>query len=251
VKRPFALALGGAAMGASFACTASVTSVGAYVEHVTPTDAAAHPAAVSDAIAPTPGLYVEAESGALSGGFTIGSDATASGGHYIEAPIGVRSTTAPGAARALYTVTIAEPGTYVIWGRIHSPDAEHNSLWAEVDAGTWYHWRISTGDVFYWDELHDDTNYGVPLTFDFDAGSHELVLANADDTVQLDRLYFTASGDEPPGNDDTPCHPPNSIQQNGVCVPSCGSQGGTTCGADGCSGLPAIPSYDCVVCCAK
>lgn len=236
MKRAASFALAGATMGALVACEAPVTSVGAYVP-----DAQARPAT---------GTYLEAEDGMLSGGFTIGSSTAASGGGYIEGPAGASSTDTPGVARALYTVTVTVPDTYLIWGRIHSPDTAHNAMWIQVDGGAWHLWRISTGDVFYWDPVHDDTNYNQPIAFAFDAGAHQVALASAAENVQLDRLYLTADGDVPPGNDDAPCHPPDSIQLSGACVPSCGSQGGTTCGEDVCKGLPAIPVYDCIVCCA-
>src|SRR5262245_59338357 len=41
-------------------------------------------------------LYLEAEDGILSGGFTIGMDPSASGGRYIEPPAGVTSLNQPG-----------------------------------------------------------------------------------------------------------------------------------------------------------
>jgi hypothetical protein len=191
---------------------------------------------------------LEAEGGQLSGGFTVGDDPSASGQHYIEPPIGESPPDQPGSARALYTLAASSPGVYLIWGRIRSPDPLHNRFWIQVDGGTWYQWRISTGEIWYWDPFHDNTNYGVPLKFELSAGSHELIIANSVDTVRLDRLYFTDLGDAPPGND-TPCHPPDSIDMGGVCFPSCGSQGGNTCGDLACSGLTILKAYDCGVCC--
>jgi hypothetical protein len=51
-----------------------------------------------------------------------------------------------------------------------------------------------------------------------------------------------------------PCDPPNTVEVNGTCVPSCGTAGGNTCVASGstlCEGLPLITSHDCAVCCAR
>ena len=67
-------------------CSSEVTSVGAYLPLTT-------------------GFYVEAESGELSGGFTIESDLTASGERCIVPPAGP-SGGMPGPARARYTVPI-------------------------------------------------------------------------------------------------------------------------------------------------
>jgi hypothetical protein len=136
----------------------------------------------------------------------------------------------------------------VIWGRIRSPGVLENRLWFQVDGGNFVKWRISTGDIWYWDDLHDDLTYHAPLRFELAAGRHELVLANCAPAVSLDRLYITADGDVPPGND-TPCHPPHSIERDGSCLRSCGSQGGTACGSAECMGKPQFAAYDCGVCC--
>jgi hypothetical protein len=88
------------------------------------------------------------------------------------------------------------------------------------------------------------------LVFDFTAGPHEIVLANAVDGVRIDRLYVGMPGDPPPQTE-TPCEPPDSIQVGGVCIPSCGSLGGQTCGTPNCAGRTPVASrvYDCPVCC--
>ena len=68
-------------------------------------------------------------------------------------------TTTPGAARARYrAASSTRAGDYVIWGRIHAPGADHNRFWFQLDGGTWYKWRISVGEIWYWDDFHDDTD---------------------------------------------------------------------------------------------
>ena len=194
-------------------------------------------------------VYMEAESGNLSG-FTIESDSTASGGEYILPPPGQTSLLVPGDASADYTFAVAS-GSYLVWGRIHGPGAENNSFWVSMDHGTSELWHLSTGVIWYWGPVTNGTDYSHPITFDLDAGPHELVVNNADPGVDLDRLYVTSLGDVPdvPPND-TPCNPPNSIQlEDGGCEPSCGSHGNTTCGAPQCAGQPLLVSYDCTVCC--
>jgi hypothetical protein len=221
------------------ACQPVVVSVGAWTPD----------ASTPDATTPEgPGAYIEAEDGELSGGFTIGSDPAASGEAYIAPPAGVLSDDVPGSALARYTFNAPRAATYIIWGRIHSPDAVTNRFWFQVDGGTWYKWRISVGDIWYWDAFHDNTHYGIPLTFPLTEGAHELVIANCVEGAWLDRLYFTSAGDEPPGND-TPCNPPHSIQVGSDCLPSCGSLAGTACGPTACAGAKLLPAYDCSVCC--
>ncbi|KYF94078.1 hypothetical protein BE17_53485 [Sorangium cellulosum] len=221
-----------AALGylAASGCDAEITSVGAWAPVV-------------------PGSsYVEAELGELTDGFTVGEDGRASAGRFIVPPGGMSSDEAPGPARARYSFEAPSRGEYVIWGRIHAPSAINNRFWFQVDGGEWYLWRISVGEIWFWDDLHDDVRYGEPLRFSLAAGTHELVIANAVDGVWLDRLYFTPDGDEPPGND-TPCDPPHSIEVGGECLPSCGALKGTECGAVACAGREPLEAYDCSVCC--
>lgn len=226
-----------------FACPAIDTSVGAYRPSVDGGASAQDAPSGSSA-----SLYLEAEAGELSGGFTIDSDARASGERFLAPPADVSSDDAPGTARARYAFTLAQAGEYVIWGRMHAPTFTQNRFWFQVDGGTFTKWRISTGDVWHWDDLHDDIEYGRPLTFQLAAGAHELSIANCVEGAELDRLYITAAGDMPPGND-TACRPPHSIEVAGECLPSCGSLDGKLCGESNCAGKPLLPAYDCDICC--
>lgn len=245
------------AAAAWIACTAcrDVTTIGAEhlpdanVTGASMPDASALDAAGDDAAAEAAifsGPYIEAEDGTLSE-FVVEESAEASGGRAVLAP-NVFSDAMPGTARARYAFELAEGGDYILWGRVYAPDIHANRFWLQIDGGAWIKWRISTGEVWFWDDVHDDTNYGTPLTFTLAAGVHELVIANAGPRSRLDRLYFTKDGDEPPGND-TPCRPPHTVELGGECVPSCGLLMGTACGPVDCMGLPPLPAYDCDVCC--
>ena len=203
-------------------CEAQVTTIGSWTDE---------------------GHYLEAESGALSDGFAVSNDSGASAGQILVAP-SVKSDNAPGDARATYRFTVRSPGSYKIWGRIRSPDAEHNRFWVRVDDGDWMKWRISVGDIWYWDAFHDNTEYGRAREYPLDAGEHVLTLANCADSVELDRLFYSSiEGDVPVGND-TLCNPPHSIELNGVCQLSCGSQGGNQCGTV-CAEHQPFYAYDC------
>ena len=209
-------------------------------------DAAQDAGSAADAAQPA-GLYIEAEDGVLESGFAITEDARASGGQAIAPPADSNADGAPGSARASYTLELEHAGEYVIWGRIHAPGANNNRFWFQLDGGTWYKWRISVGDIWFWDDFHDDADYGTPLRFTLEPGAHQLVIASCVPDVLLDRLYVTDAGDHPPGND-TPCDPPHSIELEGACQPSCGALTGTACGA-ACEGRPLLQAYDCDVCC--
>ena len=112
---------------AACACEPVTTSVGAW--------------------SPEPNVYLEAESGELSKGFSVGDDEGASRGRFIAPPEGVVSDTEPGAERARYAFSLERGGDAVIWGRLRAPGALHNRFWFRVDDGAWTKWRISVGDI--------------------------------------------------------------------------------------------------------
>ena len=203
----------------------------------------------------SPGLYLEAESGELSGDFAIGSDPAASNAAYIQAPPMVVADDEPGTSVARYQFDVAKDGEYIIWGRIFSPDIHSNRFWIQVDDGTWYRWRITVGTIWYWDDVHDNLSYNQPLLFQWTAGSHTLLIANEAPDTRLDRLYITADGDEPPGNM-TKCRPPHSIDRLGpACELSCGVQApaGMHSSCECGDRVDVFDAYDCVSgkCCAK
>ncbi|HEX4336606.1 MAG TPA: hypothetical protein VH062_11870 [Polyangiaceae bacterium] len=195
----------------------------------------------------TTGRYLEAEEGTLSGGFVVSDDRAASGRLFIHSETGESAEDAPGSARALYDLVATETGMYLVWGRIHAQDISVNRFWVQVDDGTFYKWRITTGDIWYWDAFHDNVDYGVPIVFALSAGTHRLTIANCVDGPGLDRLYYAPDRSQPLGND-TVCDPPHSIDVQGACEPSCGSRGGQ-CGGPACTDLPAFATYDCAACC--
>jgi len=190
-------------------------------------------------------LYLEAEDGELSGGFTIAADGAASNGAYIHGPPGVAMDMTAGAAQARYTFDLPADGTYVIWGRIYSPDTSSNRFWFQLDGGKWYLWRITVGTIWFWNYFHDDVQYNDILHFPLTAGTHTLLIANSVPDARLDRLYITANGDMPPGNT-THCVPPHTIDVGGVCKPSCGAQAPPGMHAScACAGMSTFYAYDC------
>jgi hypothetical protein len=193
-------------------------------------------------------VYLEAESGELTG-FTIQDDPAASGGKYILPPPDEDPISTPGGARAEYTFEVGRAGVYLLWGRLRAPGAENNAFFVTMDDQATVRWQLSTGVSWYWGAITDKAQYQTPVPFTLAAGGHRLLFQNAEPLVGLDRLYVTSAGDVPPGND-TPCSPPNSVQlADGGCVPSCGSHGMTTCGMTACAGQTPLVSYDCEICC--
>lgn len=105
---------------AASGCDAEVTSVGAWAPVVSGSS------------------YVEAELGELTEGFTVGEDSRASGGHFIVPPGGTISDEAPGPARARYLFEVPSGAEYVIWGRIHAPNAINNRWVLAGGAGGYF-----------------------------------------------------------------------------------------------------------------
>lgn len=230
-------------------CERAVTSVGAWEPVQQPSVAGQSGAAgAPEALDVPSGQYLEAELGELAGGFTVGVDPAASNGRYLLAPDTAAPEGEESPATARYTFTVEEDGDYLIWGRIFSPDISSNRFHVQVDGGTRYLWRITVGSIWYWDDVHDNLQYNQPLRFQLTAGTHELVIGNVAAGARLDRLYITANGDEPPGNN-TKCRPPHSIDLDGVCHESCGAQAtperGTTCI---CAAVPESERFDAYDC---
>ena len=268
--------------GIAFACDSTVTSIGAWQPITTHPEAGGGQGGIAgggsggvvatagvgaggtpsaDAGAAgepaSPGLYLEAEGGEINGPFVIGADVAASNDQFIQAPPTVFSDTVPGTAHARYHFDVPSDGSYVIWGRIFSPDTESNRFWFQLDGGEWIKWRMTVGAIWYWHFFNRDILYDQVLHFPLTAGPHVLELANNAPDTKLDRLYITSvPGDEPPGNN-TKCHPPHSIDpgDGGDCKLSCGVQALPNGHAD-CicgPGMATFPAYDCGtgMCCRK
>jgi hypothetical protein len=198
-------------------------------------------------------IYFEAEDGVLSGPMTVANELTlagetASGEGYIVSSEAQPSNTEPGAGRAFYDFELGEAGDYVLWGRLYGPSVTENRFWMRLDESAWVLWRLSTGELWHWDDAHDNLDYGSGLVFPLEPGEHRLEIATAAPEARIDRFYITSNGDEPPGNLD-PCDPPHSIQLGGSCVRSCGSYGMVSCLAEACIDREELPVYDCAVCC--
>jgi hypothetical protein len=194
------------------------------------------------------GTTFEAEDGTLSGPFSVGLSPEAEGGAFLTADMPADLADSPGEALATYLFSLDASGDYVLWGRIHSPAVSANRFWFRVDDGPWTLWRVSTGEEWFWDDVHDNLNYGEAIVFSLEAGEHRLQIGNAVTGAELDRFFWGALG-QPGPTQDTICNPPHSVLMGGSCVSSCGSYGKVSCGTDVCAGKPEVVSYDCTLCC--
>ncbi len=156
-------------------------------------------AADCGACSATTSVYLEAELAAFSGSpsFGVVADASAAGGAYI-APAS-NNTGSPGPNRALYTFTV-DAGDYVLWGRTIAPTAADDSFWVSVDGGSFVRWNdIPQSSTWAWDDVHNSDAGGATMVYSLASGSHTIEIANREDGVRLDKLYFTADGDIPAG----------------------------------------------------
>ncbi len=191
--------------------------------------------------------WLEAEVGMLSGspGFSVVTDASASGGAYL-VPTS-NNTGAPGPNRALYTVDVAD-GAYRLWGRVIAPSAGDDSFWIKVDDGRFVRWNdIARSTTWTWDLVHDSDAGGSAMVYPLAAGTHTIEVANRENGTLLDELYLTADGDTPSGMGDgsaASCGDGscNGSEDCGSCASDCG-ECPASCGDGSCSG-----SEDCGSC---
>jgi hypothetical protein len=90
--------------------------------------------------------YIEAESGELQG-FTITSDATASGGAHVESLAGRVDSSPNAGPRAAYDFSVERSGRYVTWVRLRGPHVQADSFFARMDGGPWFETGLTTGDA--------------------------------------------------------------------------------------------------------
>lgn len=132
-------------------------------------------------------LVREAEDGVLTGNFAVLEDETASGGKYVEVP--EDKSCESDAVR--FTMNLQFAGKYRIKARVATGPKEglDNSFFVLVDGApagpTWYDLNISSGFV---DDYVRDGDSAVPLTFQLDAGLHEIVFGCRETGARLDRI---------------------------------------------------------------
>ena len=138
--------------------------------------------------------WLESECGAVGSIFNEVADANASGGTYVTVQAGNNSTASASNNsddQLIYTFNVSESGSYALWARVITPNANDDSYWIQMDDGAWFTWN-SIGPFSAW--AWAQTN-----TYSLTAGTHTLKIAYREDGALLDKLYITKNGDTPTG----------------------------------------------------
>ena len=137
-------------------------------------------------------LYLEAEKATLTSPMSVVTDTTASGGAYI------RSSQAESGS-AVFSFSAPSSGTYVVWGRINSPDTTTDSFYVSVDGGPEDIYDTAENgwsSSWQWTVVNGRGSSGTPLalnprTFSLSAGTHTIRFRAREANTKLDRIFIT------------------------------------------------------------
>ncbi len=144
-------------------------------------------------------IYIEAESGVLSGDMASGDDPDASGGQYI-----YNTTSTPKSGRAEYTFEVEEAGTYALWGRCYALSGTEDSFFIVVDGSSdTLTWHLATPyNTWLWQKVSDW--YSIQ-EFDLTQGTHSVTVVSRDINARLDKLIFSKEPNfVPSGKEENP-----------------------------------------------
>lgn len=138
--------------------------------------------------------WLEAEQATLPAAFTPREDDHASQGSYVEVTDRADDLDRPPHADpAVYTFDTPRAGRHVVWARVRIRSNDHDSIWLRVDSTRWIRWNgIEQSDRWHWVQVQDADQAGRPVAFDLSAGSHQLMLSQREDGVDIDRLLVTS-----------------------------------------------------------
>jgi|GEM_PF-970129 len=130
-------------------------------------------------------LLQEAEDGILTDNFVVATDATASGGSYIEVPEGNASNyNGDSTSTATYCFTVSTPGTYHVRGMAYGIDSSHDSFFWNFE-GQQNPWYIPQGTSYQTSYFGGSSN---PAEFLLGAGEHQLTIIHRERGSRLDTI---------------------------------------------------------------
>jgi len=148
---------------------------------------------------PTPvcaGLTQEAETGALSGNFTLGNDSAASGGQYIHTTVGSGDFWNGANARhsASYCFNVPTAGTYRIDGKVYGADTLSDSFYVQVDGSptSGYLWDVLRNTSYAVDSVNN-RNLADPVLVTLSSGQHTVTVFARESGTRLDTIQLVAT----------------------------------------------------------
>lgn len=150
--------------------------------------------------------WIEAESAARPPAFERKEDEEASQGTYVKVIDRARDIDRePETDPAVYSFETSRAGRHVVWARVRVHSNRHDSFWIRVDSTEWIRWNgIEEGNRWHWVQVRDADRDGRPVAFDLAEGEHELMLAQREDGIAIDRLLVTTDWNYQPRDTGTP-----------------------------------------------
>jgi hypothetical protein len=130
-------------------------------------------------------FYLEAEAGVITAPMAILSDAAASGGKYIMAPVGTNSTAAAPANGSSKISFNAIGGSYRLLFRTIMATTATNSFWYRIDNGAWVSWNVDANVSTAW-------KWNSVATVNLSAGPHSITVTYREGGTKLDRIVFAS-----------------------------------------------------------
>ena len=139
-------------------------------------------------------VFWEAEDGLTFPGMTTDDDPAASAGRYVwQTPDNVWSRSA---GNVTWTLEVAKPGRYWLWGRVHAPNPEMDSFFVQVSSDTGEtpaeseSWHTGQGDRWRWQSVGLNRSK-EPTPLDLPAGPVRLRFRVRETGTKIDRLFLT------------------------------------------------------------
>lgn len=146
------------------------------------------------------GLIQEAETGTLSGLFTVGTDINASGGQYVHVPQGSgdRFDGADSAHKVTFCVMITEAGTYRVKSHVYAQGASNDSMYVQLNdsPSDMAIWNVPQNSSY--DEAHvTSAQTSEIVSYGLTAGPHTFTFFLREDDTRLDKIELELIGSMP------------------------------------------------------
>ena len=120
-------------------------------------------------------------------------DADGEVNQYIMVPAGNGGRIAPNdmGGEAVFNFELETAGTFTVWGRVNTADANSDSFHIKVDDGAFLRWNTGiTNNEWSWVRSN---NNGAELTFDLPAGPHTVTIKQREELAKINRVALTTT----------------------------------------------------------